>query len=108
MIDWKRIDLRGTEGVDLTIENLKMLYELEDIEERVIDANCNLLSRIIDYCKKNSIPFDNALIVLMHEARKALKTPTLETPEQVQQPLIIRNSTASHNHSKIQQNHDVR
>ncbi|MHB1908740.1 MAG: hypothetical protein ACYCQJ_07685 [Nitrososphaerales archaeon] len=67
---------------DLQIENLERLEELEKYNERLIDANSNLLSRIIDYCKKNSIPFDNGLVVLLHEARKALKNPEIDlSPE---------------------------
>lgn len=37
-----------------------------------------MLDRIIAFCRKNSIPFDNGLLVLLHEARKALREPETE------------------------------
>ena len=65
-------------SVEEQLDMLLRLERLEDFEERLIDANCNLLTRIISYCEKNSIPFDNGLRVLLSEARKALKYPAVE------------------------------
>lgn len=58
--------------LELEIENVRKLEELEEIKERIIDANCNMLSRIISFCEKNSIPFDNGLRLLLSDARKVL------------------------------------
>lgn len=75
MIDSEDMEIRA---IERTLKAEIRYYELTEIEERIVDANCNMLDRIIDYCRKNGIPFDNGLIVLLHEARKALRKPETE------------------------------
>lgn len=62
------------------LDHLKRLEKLEDFEEQLIDANCNMLDRIIVFCQKNSVPFDNTLLVLLHEARKTLSPEMKRSP----------------------------
>lgn len=74
--------------IDLAIKAMKSSLEAEErykelseISEGMIDANCNMLSRIISFSERNGVPFDNGLRVLLNEARKALKTPTRASSE---------------------------
>lgn len=76
-IQMRIVERTITDSIDLAIQAMHRYYMLSDIEEPLIDANCNMLSRIIDYCEKNSIPFDNGPRVWLSEARKALKYPAV-------------------------------
>ena len=61
MISEKEENELFIKGLESQLESLEKLYQLEEWKEKLIDANCNLLERIIAYCEKNSVPFDQGL-----------------------------------------------
>ena len=93
----------------INLVKLEETLALKELNDELLDANHNLLSRTIQFCRKNNIPIDNEMKALITRVRHILQemqnpSPQRKHPDRTPQEstvyifvhyLIVMQSTAS-------------
>lgn len=70
--------------LSLEVENLRELLRLKGLNDRLLDANHNLLLRLIGANQKRGLPLDPEMLALVSEVSKTLRL--IATPTEPKQP----------------------